>query len=422
LATSAIQTDLVISHSIPISQVSPTTSTTNMTEVVIVSAARTPIGGLNGSLSTLKSHELGSAAITGALIRANIRPDEVDDVIMGQVLVAGQGMNPARQAAVQSQIPYQTPAATVSMVCGSGLRSVVMGCQAIKSGDAGIVVAGGQESMSGSAHAIHMRNGVKFGNAELRDTMITDGLTDAFSNIHMGITAENIAKEAKYSQSDQDAFAYQSQMKCKSAQEAGHFDQEIVSVSIPGRKGTTTLVAKDEQPRPETTLEGLGKLRPAFIRDGTGSVTAGNASTINDGAAAVILMSAEEAKSRGLTPMGRVVSSACAGVDPKVMGKGPIPAVSRALEKAGWNKDSVDLFELNEAFAAQSMCVVDTLAIDRSKVNVQGGAIALGHPIGASGCRILVTLLHTMQRLGKKRGVASLCIGGGMGIAVCVEA
>jgi len=393
-----------------------------MAEVVIVSAARTPIGALSGSLASLKSHELGSAAITGALIRADVRPEEVDDVIMGQVLTAGQGMNPARQAAVQSQVPYATPAATVSMVCGSGLRSVVMGCQAIRSGDARIVVAGGQESMSGSAHAIHMRSGVKFGNAELKDTMLTDGLTDAFSNIHMGITAENIAKEANYSQSQQDAFAFESQMKCKAAQEAGHFDQEIVSVSIPGRKGTTTLVAKDEQPRPETTVEGLGKLRPAFIRDGTGSVTAGNSSTINDGAAAVVLMAESEAKSRGLTPMARVVSSACAGVQPETMGKGPIPAVKKALDKAGWSLDQVDLFELNEAFAAQSMCVVDTLSVDKSKVNVQGGAIALGHPIGASGCRILVTLLHTMQRLGKKRGVASLCIGGGMGIAMCVEA
>jgi len=393
-----------------------------MTEVVIVSAARTPIGSLNGNLSSLKSYELGSAAITGALIRANIQPDEVDDVIMGQVLVGGEGMNPARQAAVQSQVPYTTPAATVSMVCGSGLRSVVMGCQAIKSGDAGVVVAGGQESMSASRHAIHMRNGTKFGNCELKDMMISDGLTDAFSNIHMGVTAENVAKEKGYTQADQDSFAFDSQLKCKAAQEAGHFDQEIVSVSIPGRKGTTTLVSKDEQPRPDTTLEGLSKLRPAFIRDGSGSVTAGNSSTINDGAAAVILMSANEAKSRGLTPLARIASSACAGLQPEVMGKGPIPAVTKALDKCGWSVGDVDLFELNEAFAAQSMCVVETLGIDRSKVNVQGGAIALGHPIGASGCRVLVTLLHSLQRLGKKKGVASLCIGGGMGIALCVEA
>lgn len=393
-----------------------------MTEVVIVSAARTPIGSLNGSLSSLKSYELGSAAITGALIRANIQPDEVDDVIMGQVLVGGEGMNPARQAAVQSQIPYTTAAATISMVCGSGLRSVVMGCQEIKSGDARVVVAGGQESMSASRHAIHMRNGTKFGNCELKDMMISDGLTDAFSNIHMGVTAENVAKEKGYTQADQDSFAFDSQLKCKAAQEAGHFDQEIVSVSIPGRKGTTTLVSKDEQPRPDTTLEGLSKLRPAFIRDGSGSVTAGNSSTINDGAAAVILMSANEAKSRGLTPLARIASSACAGLQPEVMGKGPIPAVTKALDKCGWSVGDVDLFELNEAFAAQSMCVVETLGIDRSKVNVQGGAIALGHPIGASGCRVLVTLLHSLQRLGKKKGVASLCIGGGMGIALCVEA
>jgi len=393
----------------------------SQTNIVIVSAARTPIGALNGTLSSLKSHELGSAAITGALIRADVRPEEVSDVIMGQVLVAGQGMNPARQAAMRSQIPYQTPAAGVSMVCGSGLRAVMMGVQAIKSGDAEIVVAGGQESMSQSAHAIHMRNGVKFGNAELKDTMLKDGLTDAFSDIHMGITAENIAKQNKYSQADQDAFALESQLKCKASIEAGHFDQEIVSVSIPGRKGATTLVAKDEQPRPETTLEGLGKLRPAFVRDGSGSVTAGNSSTINDGAAAVVLMSEKEAKARGLNPMGRVVATACAGVCPTVMGTGPIPAVSKAVEKAGWKLDEIDLFELNEAFAAQALCVVESLGLDKSKVNVQGGAIALGHPIGASGCRILVTLLHSMQRLGKKKGVASLCIGGGMGIAICVE-
>jgi len=276
--------------------------------------------------------------------------------------------------------------------------------------------------MSASRHAIHMRNGTKFGNCELKDMMISDGLTDAFSNIHMGVTAENVAKEKGYTQADQDSFAFDSQLKCKAAQEAGHFDQEIVSVSIPGRKGTTTLVSKDEQPRPDTTLEGLSKLRPAFIRDGSGSVTAGNSSTINDGAAAVILMSANEAKSRGLTPLARIASSACAGLQPEVMGKGPIPAVTKALDKCGWSVGDVDLFELNEAFAAQSMCVVETLGIDRSKVNVQGGAIALGHPIGASGCRVLVTLLHSLQRLGKKKGVVSLCIGGGMGIALCVEA
>ena len=340
---------------------------------------------------------------------------------MGQVLAAGQGMNPARQAAMRSQIPYQTPACGVSMVCGSGLKAVVAGYQAIKAGDADIVVAGGQESMSQSPHVIHMRNGVKFGNAEFKDSMLTDGLTDAFHDIHMGVTAENIASQHKYTQADQDSFAFQSQMKCKAAQEAGHFDQEIVSVCVAGRKGATTLVTKDEQPRPETTLEGLAKLRPAFVKDGSGTVTAGNSSTINDGAAAVVLMSEEDAKVRGVTPMARIASSAVAGVLPTVMGTGPIPAVQKAIEKAGWKMNDVDLFELNEAFAAQSLCVVDALGLDKDKVNVQGGAIALGHPIGASGCRILVTLLHSMQRLGKKKGVASLCIGGGMGIAICVE-
>jgi len=386
-----------------------------------VGAARTPIGTLNGSLSSLKAHELGSAAITGALIRSNVRPEEVSDVIMGQVLMAGQGQNPARQAAMNAQIPYDVPASVVSMVCGSGLRAVVMAHQSIRCGDANIVVAGGQESMSQSVHAIHMRNGVKFGNAELKDTMIIDGLTDAFSNIHMGITAENVAKQYVLNQSTQDAFAYESQMKYKAAQEAGFFDHEIVSVSVPGRKGTTTLITKDENPRPETTKDTLSKLRPAFIKDGTGSVTAGNSSSINDGAAAVVMMTEDDAKNKGLTPLCRIVSSACTGVKPEIMGTGPISAIQTAVSKAGWNLDDIDLFEINEAFAAQSLAVINELGLKPEKVNINGGAISLGHPIGASGCRILVTLLYSMQRSGAKKGCASLCIGGGMGIALCIE-
>lgn len=390
--------------------------------VVIVGAARTPIGTLNGSLSSLKAHELGSAAITGALIRSNVRPEEVSDVILGQVLTANQGQNPARQAAMSAQVPYSVPASVVSMVCGSGLRSVVMGYQSIRCGDASIVVAGGQESMSQSVHAMHMRNGIKFGNGELKDTMIVDGLTDAFSNIHMGITAENVAKQYCLNQSLQDAFAYESQMKYKIAQEEGHFDHEIVSVSVPGRKGTTTLISKDENPRTETTKDSLSKLRPAFIKDGTGSVTAGNSSSINDGAAAVVMMTEDDAKNKGLSPLARIVSSACTGVKPEIMGTGPITAIQAAVSKAGWNIDDVDLFELNEAFAAQSLAVIHDLGLKPEKVNINGGAISLGHPIGASGCRILVTLLYAMQRKGAKKGCASLCIGGGMGIAMCVEA
>lgn len=390
-------------------------------EVVIVGAARTPIGTLNGSISSLKAHDLGSAAITGALIRSNVRPEEVSDVIMGQVLSAGQGQNPARQAAMNAQIPYNVPASMVSMVCGSGLRSVIMGYQSIRCGDSNIVVAGGQESMSQSVHAMHMRNGLKFGNGEFKDTMIVDGLTDAFTNIHMGITAENIAKEYGLNQSTQDTFAYESQMKYKVAQEAGHFDHEIVSVSVPGRKGTTTLITKDENPRPDTTKETLSKLRPAFIKDGTGSVTAGNSSSINDGAAAVVMMTEDDAKNKGLTPLARIVSSACTGVKPEIMGTGPITAIQTAVSKAGWKIEEVDLFELNEAFAAQSLAVINDLGLNMEKVNVNGGAISLGHPIGASGCRILVTLLYAMQRTGAKKGCASLCIGGGMGIALCVE-
>lgn len=390
-------------------------------DVVIVGAARTPIGILNGSISSLKAHDLGSAAITGALIRSNVRPEEISDVIMGQVLAAGQGQNPARQAAMNAQIPYNVPASMVSMVCGSGLRSVIMGYQSIRCGDSNIVVAGGQESMSQSVHGMHMRNGLKFGNGELKDTMIVDGLTDAFSNIHMGITAENIAKQYGLNQSTQDTFAFESQMKYKVAQEAGHFDHEIVSVSVPGRKGTTTLITKDENPRPETTKESLSKLRPAFIKDGTGSVTAGNSSSINDGAAAVVMMTEEDAKNKGLTPLARIVSSACTGVKPEIMGTGPISAIQTAVSKAGWKIEDVDLFELNEAFAAQSLAVINDLGLKTEKVNINGGAISLGHPIGASGCRILVTLLYAMQRTGAKKGCASLCIGGGMGIAICVE-
>lgn len=391
-----------------------------MDDVVIVSAVRTPIGGFNGGLSTVPSHKLGSTVITEALARCSVKPEDVSDVLMGQVLVGGQGQNPARRASMDAKIPHTVPAMGVSMVCGSGLRAVSLGAQSIKCGDASVVVAGGQESMSQSVHSLHMRNGIKFGNTEFKDTMLTDGLTDAFGNIHMGITAENIAKEFGVSREDQDKFAFESQQKVKDAQEKGAFDKEIVPVSVQSRKGPI-VVSKDEHPRAETSLETLAKLRPAFITDGSGTVTAGNASGLNDGAAAVVLMSSQEAAKRNLKPLAKIVAHATCGVRPDIMGTGPIPAVKKALEKSGWKLEEVDLFEINEAFAAQSLAVVRELNIDPLKVNVNGGAIALGHPIGASGCRILVTLLHTLQRLGKKKGISALCIGGGMGIAMCVQ-
>lgn len=389
-------------------------------DVVIVSAVRTPIGSFNGGLSTLPAHDLGSICIKEALQRANLKGEDVSEVILGQALSAGQGQNPARQASVNAGIPVSVPACGVNMLCGSGLRATVMGLQAIKSGDAQVVVAGGQESMSKAPHCVHMRSGTKFGDVSMTDTMLSDGLVDAFNKYHMGITAENVAKQWKISREDQDKFALNSQQKCEAAQKAGHFSNEIVPVTIKTRAGSTQ-VGKDEFPRSGCTLEGLEKLRAAFVTDGTGTVTAGNASGLNDGAACVVLMEGTESERRGLTPMARVVSWAQAGVDPSVMGTGPIPATRKALEKAGWSIGDVDLFELNEAFAAQSAAVVKDLGCDPSKVNINGGAIALGHPIGASGSRIIVTLLHALHRTGGKKGVAALCVGGGMGIAVCVE-
>uniref|UniRef100_A0A0P4VUW0 Acetyl-CoA acetyltransferase, cytosolic n=2 Tax=Scylla olivacea TaxID=85551 RepID=A0A0P4VUW0_SCYOL len=387
--------------------------------VVILSAVRTPIGTFNGSLSSMAAHELGAVVVREALARARVPPAEVSEVLLGQVLTAAQGQNPARQAAMGAGVPYTVPATSINMLCGSGLRSVVMGYQAIKMEDASVVVCGGQESMSCAPHSVHMRNGTKMGSASLVDTMMVDGLTDAFHNCHMGITAENIVKKWNITRAQQDAFAAKSQQKVEESQKSGLFDQEIVPVLVPGKKGPTE-VKVDEFPRVGTTVEALARLRPCFITDGSGSVTAGNSSGINDGAAAVVLARESEAKQRGLEAMAHIVAWAQAGVDPTIMGTGPIPAVKAALKKAEWSIDEVDLWELNEAFAAQSLAVVMELGLDPEKVNICGGAIALGHPIGASGARVLVTLLHSMARLNKKRGVAALCIGGGMGIALCV--
>eukprot|EP00095_Tigriopus_kingsejongensis_P008949 snap_masked-scaffold199_size265817-processed-gene-1.25 protein:Tk08949 transcript:snap_masked-scaffold199_size265817-processed-gene-1.25-mRNA-1 annotation:"hypothetical protein LOTGIDRAFT_200818" len=387
---------------------------------VIVAAARTPIGNFLGGLSKVSSGQLGGHVIGEVLKRASVPPEDVSDVIMGQVLQAGQGQNPARHAAWFAGIPFQVPAMNISMVCGSGLRSVMLADQAIRTGEAEVVVAGGQESMSQCPHAMQIRNPTKFGNSELVDLLLQDGLTDVFTKIHMGITAENIATRWKISREEQDEYALASQAKTKVAQDEGHFDKEIVPYTITGRRGDATVIAKDEFPKPDTTMEGLKKLRPAF-KPTDGSVTAGNASGINDGAAAVLVMSAKTASKRGLTPLAKIVASATAGVSPEIMGTGPIPAVRKAVEKAGWKIEDVDLFELNEAFAAQSIAVARDLGIDAKKVNVSGGAIALGHPIGASGCRVLVTLIYAMERLNLKKGVASLCIGGGMGVAMCVE-
>ncbi|XP_013390813.1 acetyl-CoA acetyltransferase, cytosolic-like [Lingula anatina] len=389
--------------------------------VVIVSAVRTPIGTLNGSLSSIPAHDLGTVTIKEALKRCNVACDEVSEVILGQVLTAAQGQNPARQASINAGIPDTVPACGVNMLCGSGLRAVVLGTQAIQLGDSNIVVAGGMESMSKSPHAVHMRNGVKFGDMSMTDTVLSDGLQCAIKNCHMGITAENVAKQWQLSKEEQDQFALNSQLKCEEAQKANYFKDEIVpvTVNIP-RKGPLE-VNKDEFPRSGCTIEGLQKLRPAFIKDASGTVTAGNASGINDGAAVVVLMKQSEAISRNAPVLAKIVSWAQAGVDPSIMGTGPIPATKKALAKAGWSTDDVDLFELNEAFAAQSLAVVKELNCDPKKVNINGGAIALGHPIGASGTRILVTLLHALVRTGGRKGVAALCVGGGMGIAICVE-
>ncbi|HYD70301.1 acetyl-CoA C-acetyltransferase [Azospirillum sp.] len=388
-----------------------------MTEVVIAGAARTAIGAFNGGLSSVPAHYLGEVAIREALARAKTEAGEVTEVILGQILAAGQGQNPARQAAVNAGIPVDKTAFGINQLCGSGLRTVALGYQAIRNGDADVMVVGGQESMSQAPHVMHMRNGVKMGTAEFLDTMLKDGLWDAFQGYHMGNTAENVAQKWQLTREEQDAFAAASQQKAEAAMKAGRFKDEIVPVTIKGRKGDV-IVDTDEHPKHGTTLESLAKLRPAFSKDGT--VTAGNASGINDGAAALVLMTADNAARRGVTPLARIVSWATAGVDPAIMGTGPIPASRLALQKAGWKVEDLDLIEANEAFAAQALAVNKDLGWDPAKVNVNGGAIALGHPIGASGARVLVTLLHEMQKRDAKKGLATLCIGGGMGVALCV--
>ena len=387
-------------------------------EIVIVSAARTPVGSFNGALSSVPAHELGAIAIKAALERAKVEGAEVDEVILGQILAAGHGQNPARQAAMKAGIPQEATAWGLNQLCGSGLRAVAIGMQQIANGDAKIIVAGGQESMSQAHHSAHLRNGTKMGDMKFLDTMLRDGLMDAFHGYHMGNTAENVATKWQISRDEQDQFAVASQNKAEAAQKAGRFAAEITSVTIQSKKGDT-IVDQDEYIRPGTTLDSLAKLKPAFSKEGT--VTAGNASGINDGAAALVLMSAAEAHRRGLTPLARISSWATAGVDPAIMGSGPIPATRKALEKAGWAAKDLDLVEANEAFAAQAIAVNRDLGWDTSKVNVNGGAIAIGHPIGASGARVLVTLLHEMQKRDAKKGLATLCIGGGMGIALTVE-
>jgi acetyl-CoA C-acetyltransferase len=389
-----------------------------MSKVVIVSAARTPVGAFNGALASLPAHALGTIAIKAAIERAGISAAEVEEVVLGHVLQAGAGQGPARQAAMNAGIPVESPAWSLNQLCGSGLRAVALGAQQILEGDAGIVIAGGQESMSQAPHAANLRNGQKMGDLAFVDTMIKDGLWDAFHGYHMGQTAENIAARWQITREDQDRFAVGSQNKAEAAQTSGRFDAEIAPVTIAGRKGDT-IVSKDEYIRLGATLESVAGLRPAFSKDGT--VTAANASGINDGAAALVLMSEDEAKRRGLKPLARIASWAHAGVDPEIMGTGPIPASRKALEKAGWKISDLDLIESNEAFAAQSLSVVRELGLDPDIVNVNGGAIAIGHPIGASGARILTTLLYEMGRRDSKKGLATLCVGGGMGVALCVE-
>ncbi|MFC3711640.1 acetyl-CoA C-acetyltransferase [Sphingoaurantiacus capsulatus] len=389
-----------------------------MTNVVIVAAKRTPVGSFLGSFAATPAHELGRVAIEAALAQAKVDPAEVSEVILGQVLTAGQGQNPARQASIAAGVAKETPAWGVNQVCGSGLRAVALGAQAIANGDATVVVAGGQESMSLSMHAQQLRGGTKMGSVELTDTMIKDGLWDAFNGYHMGITAENLAEKYQVTREKQDAFAVGSQNKAEAARREGRFKDEIAPVTIKGRKGDTVVEA-DEYIREGATVEAMAGLKPAFKKDG--SVTAANASGLNDGAAALVLMSADEAKKRGLTPLARIASWASAGVDPSIMGIGPVPASKKALEKAGWTIEDLDLIEANEAFAAQALSVGQELGWDADKVNVNGGAIAIGHPIGASGARVLTTLLYEMGRRDAKKGLATLCIGGGMGIAMCVE-
>ena len=388
--------------------------------IVIVGAARSAIGTFGGSLAKIPGHQLGATVIKGLLERAGVKPDQVDEVILGQVLTAGTGQNPARQASLAAGLPVETPALTINKVCGSGLKAVHLAMQAIACGDAEIVIAGGQENMSLAPHVLpNSRNGSKMGDWKMVDTMIKDGLWDAFNNYHMGTTAENIAEKFGFSREAQDEFAAASQQKAEAALNDQVFSDEIVPIEIPQRKGDPVVFDRDEFPRAGTTAESLGKLRPAFSKEG--SVTAGNASGLNDGAAVVLVMSESRAKELGLTPMAKIVAFSSAGVDPAIMGTGPIPASTKCLEKAGWQANDLDRIEANEAFAAQAMCVNQEMGWDTDKVNVHGGAIALGHPIGASGCRVLVTLLHEMQRSNSQKGLATLCIGGGQGVAMAVE-
>ena len=391
-----------------------------MTDVVIVSAARTAVGKFGGSLAKIAAPELGAAVIRAALERAGVTPEQVSDVIMGQVLTGGSGQNPARQALIKAGLPVAVPAMTINKVCGSGLQAVMLAANAIIAGDSEIVVAGGQENMSASPHVLPgSRDGFRMGDAKLIDTMIVDGLWDVYNQYHMGVTAENVAKEYGITREEQDQFAALSQNKAEAAQKSGRFNDEIVPIDIPQRKGEPVRFATDEFVRHGVTAESLAGLKPAFSKEGT--VTAANASGINDGAAAVVVMSAKKAQALGLTPLARIKAYASAGVDPKVMGMGPVPASRRCLERAGWSVGDLDLMEINEAFAAQALAVHKQMGWDTSKINVNGGAIAIGHPIGASGCRILVTLLHEMQKRDAKRGLASLCIGGGMGVALALE-
>ena len=389
-----------------------------MDDIVIVSAARTPVGSFNGAFGSLPAHMLGTVAVQAAIARAGLAPGDVDEVILGQVLTAAQGMNPARQTARAAGIPDEKTAFGINQVCGSGLRAVALAAQQIRTGESAIVVAGGQESMSQSTHAAHLRAGQKMGDLAFVDTMIRDGLWDVFNGYHMGGTAENVARAYQITREEQDAFALASQQKASAAQKAGRFRDEIAAVTIKGRKGDT-VVDQDEYNRHDASAEAMAKLRPAFTKDGT--VTAANASGINDGAAALVVMSAREAERRGLKPLARIASFATAGVDPALMGTGPIPASRKALARAGWKAQDLDLVEANEAFAAQACAVNKELGWDGARVNVNGGAIAIGHPIGASGARVLTTLLHEMQRRDAKRGLATLCIGGGMGVAMCLE-
>jgi len=391
-----------------------------MTDIVIVAATRTAIGKFGGALAKIPAPELGAAVIRELLARARLQPDQISEVILGQVLAAGSGQNPARQSSIKAGLPAAIPAMTINKVCGSGLKAVMLAAQAVRCGDADIVIAGGQENMSASPHVLPgSRDGFRMGDAKLVDTMIVDGLWDVFNQYHMGTTAENVAKQYGISRSQQDEFSVASQNKAEAAQKAGAFKDEIVPVMIPQRKGDPLAFAADEFIKAGTTLESISGLRPAFAKDG--SVTAANASGINDGAAAVVVMSAERASKLGLKPLARIKAYASSGVDPSIMGMGPVPASRRALEKAGWKAADLDLMEINEAFAAQACAVNKEMGWDTSKINVNGGAIALGHPIGASGCRVLVTLLYEMARRDAKKGLASLCIGGGMGVAMAVE-